>query len=121
MCGGVGGRGGRWGDRTVGLFVKSSPCFQGKKQHRNIFSHDTGRLAEFGWILAYLIISLEMAVTWLLPDSSRSWFAAWRGAAKHALTAEGESRVGSVRLELCGTPIDCGRGKDAGAPVGLRG
>ena len=46
-----------------------SPCFDGKKQHRNIFSHNTGWLAKFGWILTYLKISLEMAVTWLLPGA----------------------------------------------------
>ena len=31
-------------------------------QHRNIFSHNTVRLAKFGWILTYLEISLEMAL-----------------------------------------------------------
>ena len=41
----------------------------GENQHRNIFSHDTGRLAKFGWILTYLKISLEMVVTWLLPGA----------------------------------------------------
>ena len=36
------------GERTLGLFVKSFlPAFRGK-QHRNIFSHHTGRLAKFG-------------------------------------------------------------------------
>ena len=39
-----------------------------KKQHRNIFSNHTGRLARFGWILTYLKISVEMAVTWFLPE-----------------------------------------------------
>ena len=35
-----------------------SPYFEGKKQHRKyIFSHDTGRLAKFGWILTYLKIA----------------------------------------------------------------
>ena len=29
------------------------------KQHRNIFSNHTGRLAKFGWILTYLKISVE--------------------------------------------------------------
>ena len=49
--------------RTVGLFVKSFlPAL--KKQHRNIFSHYTGQLVKFGWILTYLKISLEMR---LLP------------------------------------------------------
>ena len=28
----------------------------GKKQHRNIFSHKTGRFAKYGWILTYLKI-----------------------------------------------------------------
>ena len=52
---------------TLGLFVKSFlPAFR-EKQHRNIFSHHTGRLAKFGWILTYLKISAEMAVTWFLP------------------------------------------------------
>ena len=41
----------------------------GKKQHRNIFSNHTGRLAKFGWILTYLKISVEMAVTWFLPGA----------------------------------------------------
>ena len=40
-----------------------SPLLSGKKQHRNIFSHHTGRLAKFGWILKYLKISVEMALT----------------------------------------------------------
>ena len=35
--------------------------------------------------------------------------------AKHALTAEGEGRVGSVGLELRHFNRSCGRGKDAGA------
>ena len=62
------GRGvGRQNFRPVGQVF--SACFEGKKQHRNIFSHDTGRLAKFGWILTYLKISLEMAVTWLLPGA----------------------------------------------------
>ena len=35
-----------------------------KKQHRDLyFSHHTGRLAKFGWILTYLKISVEMALT----------------------------------------------------------
>ena len=33
-----------------------STFFVGKKQHRNIFSHKTGQLAKFGWILTYLKI-----------------------------------------------------------------
>ena len=63
--GGVG-----WGgERTSGLFVKSFlPAFW-KKQHRNIFSNRTGRLAKFGWILTYLKISVEMAVTRFLPGA----------------------------------------------------
>ena len=66
MCGRGGGRGG--GERTSGLFVKSFlPAFREKKQHRNIFSNHTGRLTKFGWILTYLKISVEMAVTWFLP------------------------------------------------------
>ena len=50
---GAGGGGG--GDRELlGLFVKSFlPAFR-EKQHRHIFSHHTGRLAKFGWILTYL-------------------------------------------------------------------
>ena len=40
-----------------------------EKQHRNMFSHHTGRLAKFGWILTYLKISLEMALTQLLPGA----------------------------------------------------
>ena len=60
--------GGGW-KRTSGLFVKSFlPAFR-KKQHRNIFSNHTGRLAKFGWILTYLKISVEMAVTWSLPGA----------------------------------------------------
>ena len=51
------------------LFVKSFLCAFREKQHRNIFSHNTGRLPKFGWILTYLKISLEMAVTWLLPGA----------------------------------------------------
>ena len=58
---GVGWGGGEWGERTLGLFVKSFlPAFR-EKQHGNIFSHHTGRLAKFGWILTYLKISVEMA------------------------------------------------------------
>ena len=64
-CGGGGGG----GERTLGLFVKSFlPVFR-EKQHRNIFSNHTGRLAKFGWILTYLKISVEMAVTWFLPGA----------------------------------------------------
>ena len=64
---GVGGGG--WGERTLGRFVKSFlPAFR-EKQHRNIFSHQKGRLAKFGWILAYLKISVEMVVTWFLPGA----------------------------------------------------
>ena len=56
-----GGGGGWWGERTLGLFVKSFlPAFT-EKQHRNICSHHTSRLAKFGWILTYLKISLQMA------------------------------------------------------------
>ena len=39
------------------------------QQHRNIFSHNTGRLAKFGWILTYLKIRLEMSLTRLLPGA----------------------------------------------------
>ena len=63
----MGGGGGGWEERTSGLFVKSFlPAFR-EKQHRNIFSHHTGRLAKFGWILTYWKISVEMVVTRLLP------------------------------------------------------
>ena len=66
---GGGGGGGDWEERTLGLFVKSFlPAFR-EKQHRNIFSHHTGRLAKCGWILTYLKISVEMAVTWFLPGA----------------------------------------------------
>ena len=51
------------------LFVKSFLHAFRKKKYRNIFSHNTGRLAKFGWILTYLKISLEIAVTWLLPGA----------------------------------------------------
>ena len=62
---GVGG----WGERTSGLFVKSFlPAFRAK-QHRNIFSHHTGRLVKFGWILTYLKISVKMGVTRFFPQS----------------------------------------------------
>ena len=46
------GRGG-WGvGRLSCLFVKCFlPDFREKQQHRNIFSHHTGRLVKFGWIL----------------------------------------------------------------------
>ena len=55
------------------LFVKSFlPAFR-EKQHRNIFSNHTGRLPKFGWILTYLKISVEMAVTWLLPGAIQLW------------------------------------------------
>ena len=61
--------GGGWEERTLGLFVKSFlPAFR-EKQHRNIFSHHTGRLVKFGWILTYLKISVEMAATWFLPGA----------------------------------------------------
>ena len=54
-------------ERTLGLFVKSFlPAFR-EKQHRNIFSHHTGRLVKFGWILTNLKISVKMALTQLLP------------------------------------------------------
>ena len=66
---GGGGGGGRGEDRTLGLLVKSFLPALGENQHRNIFSHDTGWLAKFGWILTYLKISLEMVVTWLLPGA----------------------------------------------------
>ena len=69
--GGEGGRGGGWGwgERTLGLFVKSFPPAFREKQHRNIFSHHTGRLAKFGWILISLKISGQMAVMWFLPGA----------------------------------------------------
>ena len=61
--------GGGWGERTLGLFVKSFlPAFR-EKQHRNIFSHHTGRLVKFGWILKYLKISVQMTVTRFLPGT----------------------------------------------------
>ena len=66
-------------ERTLGLFVKSFlPAFR-EKQHRNIFSHHTGRLARFGWILTYLKISVEMAVTWFLPGAIQFmlWMMRW--------------------------------------------
>ena len=44
----------------------------GKKQHRNISSNHTGRLAKFGLILTYLKISVQMAVTWFLPGAMRA-------------------------------------------------
>ena len=58
------------GGRLLCLFVKSFLSGFREKQHRNIFSHQTGRLPKFGWILlTYLKISVEMAVTWLLPGA----------------------------------------------------
>ena len=58
-----------WGERTLGLFVKSFlPAFR-EKQHSNIFSHHTGRLVKFGWILTYLKISVKMTVTWFLAGA----------------------------------------------------
>ena len=75
---GGGGGGGGLGERTLGLFVKSFlPAFKGK-QHRNIFSHHTGRLAKFGWILTYLKISVEMAVTWFLPGAIQLLYIQYR-------------------------------------------
>ena len=66
---GGGGGGWGWGERTLDLFVKSFlPAFR-EKQHRNIFSHYTGRLAKFGWILISLKISGQMAVMWFLPGA----------------------------------------------------
>ena len=44
--GGGGGRGGEGGEGEGG----------GREQHRKIFSHNTGQLAKFGWILTYLKI-----------------------------------------------------------------
>ena len=68
------GRGGGWGERTLGLFVKPFlPAFR-EKQHRNIFSHHTGWPAEFEWILIYLKISVEMAVMWFLPGAIQFLF-----------------------------------------------
>ena len=64
-----GGGGGGWGERTLGLSVKSFPPAFREKQHRNTFSHHTGRLATFGWILTYLKISVEMAVMWFVPGA----------------------------------------------------
>ena len=54
----MGGGGGRGGEGTSSLFVK---CAFREKQHRNIFSHHTGRLGKCRWILTYLKISVEMA------------------------------------------------------------
>ena len=56
----MGGGGGRQNFRPVCQVF--SPC-------RNIFSNHTGRLPKFGWILTYLKISVEMAVTWVLPGA----------------------------------------------------
>ena len=54
VCVCVGGGGvGRQNFRPVHQVF--SPCFEGKK--RNIFSHHTGQLVKFGWILTYLKIS----------------------------------------------------------------
>ena len=46
------------GGRLLCLVVKSFLCAFKGKQHRNIFSHNTGRLVKFGWILTYLKISV---------------------------------------------------------------
>ena len=43
-----GGGGGGGGQNFRPVSQVFSPCFEGKKQHRNIFLHDTGRLAKFG-------------------------------------------------------------------------
>ena len=79
----------RWGGgggRTLGLFVKSFlPAFR-EKQHRNIFSHHTGQLAKFGWILTYLKISIEMAVTWFLPRVIQLLLKVWLHCTKHKTT-----------------------------------
>ena len=65
-----GGEGGGWVERELQACLSKSflPAFR-KKQHRNIFSHHTGRLVKFGWILTYLKLSVEMAVTWFLPGA----------------------------------------------------
>ena len=67
----VWGEGG-WRERTLGLFVSLFmsilPAFM-EKQHRDIFSNHRGRLAKFGWILTYLKVSVQMAVTRFLPGS----------------------------------------------------
>ena len=92
------GGGGGGEERTSGLFVKSFlPAFR-KKQHRNIFSNHTGLLAKFGWILTYLKISVEMAVTWFLPGAIQLdygctkynimwfwWMSRWCRSAWHSL------------------------------------
>ena len=57
------------GTEGGGLTFKSFLRAFREKQHRIIFSHNTGWLAKFGWILIYLKISLEMVLTWLLPGA----------------------------------------------------
>ena len=52
-----GTEGGGCGGWLSCLFVKSFPAFLPGKKHRNVFSHNTGRLVKFGWILTYLEIS----------------------------------------------------------------
>ena len=54
----LGGGGVGWGgERELSACVSSLfSLLLGKKLHRKIFSHHTGRLAKFGWILTYLKI-----------------------------------------------------------------
>ena len=57
------------GRENLSLFLSLFFLLFRGKQHMNIFSNHTGRLTKFGWILTYLKISVEMAVTWLLPGA----------------------------------------------------
>ena len=56
VCVGEEGGGGGGGEEFQACVSCLFSLLVGKKQHRNIFSHNTGPLVKFGWILPYLKI-----------------------------------------------------------------
>ena len=74
-------------NRPKGLSPQPKSFLPVFRKRRNIFSHHTGRLAKFGWILTYLNISVEMAVTWFLPGAIQLCFhfKFWRAVEKRSI------------------------------------
>ena len=65
------------GGRTLGLFVKSFlPAFSEKKQHCNIFSHHTRRLAKFGCIFN-ILENFTQSTNTIVTRSHSIIFAHW--------------------------------------------